>query len=308
MKNSRIFIAGDKSMLGAALIRELKSNGSGDIFGDSLCGLELTDQQSLRRLFEKEKPEYVIFAYPKSGGINANLKYPADLIYGNLLAQANLIHYSSEFGVKKLIFFAASCVYPVDAFQPLKEECLLSGRLEQSSEMYAIAKLAGIKMCQAYRRQYKLNCVSVVPATIYGPGDDFDPESSHVLPALIRKFHHAKVNKSKAVVVGGTGKARREFIYLNDLVAACMLLMDRDVLDGLINVGSTVELSIKKLSRLVGQIVGYQGKIIFDRAFPDGVARKLLDSGKITALGWRPETALEEGIRLTYDWYKSIQA
>lgn len=303
-KTAKIFIVGDKSIAGAALIQYFKLNGFNNILSESTYGLDLIDQNSVYSFFKKEKPEYVFLTYAKSGGIVANINYPAEFIYYNLQVQNNIIHYSYEFGVKKLLFLGSSCVYPLNCPQPIKEEYLLSGNLEKTSESYALSKIAGIKMCQAYSKQYGLNFIPIIPATVYGPNDDFDLEGSHVISSLIRKFHEAKVNNEDKVVVWGTGKPRREFIYIDDIVDASIFLMDNYDAPEIINVGCGQDLSIEELAQLIKDIVGFKGEIIFDESKPDGTPQKLLDNSKITKLGWKAKTSLKGGIGRTYKWYK----
>lgn len=303
-KGAKIFIAGDKSITGAALINYFESNGFKDIFGDSAYGLDLTNQNTVFSFFKKEKPEYVFFTHVMSGGIAANIKYPADFFYNSLQIQTNIIHYSYEFGVKKLLFLGSSCIYPKDSPQPINEKYFLSGRLEETSEPYAIAKIAGIAMCQSYYRQYGANYISVIPATIYGLGDHFDLETSHVMSSLIMKFHQAKVNDEKRVTVWGTGKSRREFIYIDDMVDACIFLMGNYNAPEIINIGCGEDITIKELALLIKDITGFKGEIIYNAAKPDGVKQKLLDSSKMASLGWRAKTSLKDGIKITYNWFK----
>lgn len=303
-KTDKIFIVGEQGMLGSALVSLLKTKGFQAILGDFSEGVDLLGQESVRSFFEKHHPDYVFFARSDSQGIVANINYPADLIYNSLQIQNNLIHYSYEFAVKKLIFVGSSCGYPRDCPQPMKEEYLLSGKLEPTSEYYAIAKLAGMKMCQAYNKQYHTNFISVIPATIYGQKDDFDLEKGHVISSLLRKFHEAKINKDKNVVVWGTGAPRREFIYVDDLAEACSFLMQNYNDSEIINAGAGPDISIKELAYAIKDIVGFSGEIIFDISKPDGAFKKLLDSSKINRLGWKPKIGIKEGIKLTYDWYK----
>lgn len=305
-KNAKIFIVGDKSIIGSALVDYCKEKGFKHILSESSCGLNLLNQNAVYLFFKRERPEYVFITYPKSsGGILANIKHPADFIYDNLQIQNNIIHYSYKFGVKKLLFLGSSCVYPKTCPQPIKEEYLLSGPLEETSEPYAIAKIVGVKMCQFYNQQYGTSYISVIPATIYGPGDNFNLEQSHVIPALIKKFHDAKKEKKDRVVVWGTGKPRREFIYIDDMVRACIFLINKYNDNEIINVGCGEDLSIKELAVLIRDIVGFKGEIIFDRFKPDGVFKKLLDNNKIKRLGWKPKISLIKGIEKTYRWYKS---
>lgn len=305
-KSSKIFIVGDKSIIGTALIQYFKSKGFSNVLSESSYGLDLIDQNLVYSFFKKEKPEYVFLTYVKSGGIIANIEQPAEFIYNNLQIQNNVIHHSYKFGVKKLLFLGSSCVYPLNCLQPMKKEYLLSGTPEKTSEPYALSKIVGIKMCQAYSKQYGLNFIPVIPATIYGPGDDFDLEKGHVISSLIRKFHEAKVNNEDKVIVWGTGKPRREFLYVDDMVDACIFLMYDYGVPEIINVGYGEDIPIKELAQLIKDIVGFRGKIIFDGLKPDGALQKLLDSSKIIDLGWKARVSLEEGIRRTYEWYKEM--
>lgn len=303
-KDAKIFVAGHQGMVGSALIRHLKLVGFNNPITRTPQELNLIDQYAVSDFFKKEGPEYVFLAASKSGGIVTNERYPADFIYINLQIQNNVIHSSYKSGVKRLLFFGSSCIYPRGCPQPMKEEYWLSGELEKTSEPYAIAKIAGIKMCQSYSQQYGVSYISLIPATIYGPKDDFDLEKSHVLSSLIRKFHEAKINNEEKVIVWGTGRPRREFLYVDDLARACIFLIDEYHNPEIINVGYGKDLTIKELALLIRDIVGFKGDIIFDRSKPDGTLRKLLDNSKITKLGWKAEISLEEGIRRTYKWYE----
>lgn len=303
-KNAKIFIAGNKSITGAALIQYFKLNGFNNIFSESVYRLNLTDQGAICTFFRKRKPEYVFLTHPISGGIIANMKYLAEFIYNNLQIQNNIIHSSYKFGVKKLLFLGSSCVYPKDSPQPIKEEYLLRGELEKTSEPYAIAKIAGIKMCEAYNRQYGTNFIAIVPATIYGPEDDFNPETAHVISALIKKFHDAKEAEEEVIHIWGSGKPKREFIFVDDLVKACFFLLNNYKENKHINVGSSKDYRIRELAEIISDIIGFKGKIIYDRNKPDGVKQKLLDSSRIASLGWKPKTSLKEGIDITYNWLK----
>lgn len=302
-KNAKIFIAGNENIFTKGFVGYLKSKGYKNILTVSTYNLDLMDSKCVSSFFKRERPDFVFFPPIKSGGILANIKYPADFIYENLQVQNNIINYSYKFGVKKLLFIGSSCIYPCDCPQPMKEEYLFSGRLEKSSESYAIAKIAGIKMCQAYNQQYGTNYISLVPATIYGPDDDFYTENSHVIPSLIRKTHEAKINNKNAVTVWGTGKPRREFLYIEDFVEASLFLMDNYNQSEVINIGYGEDISIKDLALLIKDIVGFEGEILFDQSKPDGTLQKLLDSSKIIQLGWKPKVSLEEGIRRSYEWY-----
>ncbi len=303
-KTAKIFIVGDKSIVGSALIQYFKSNGFTNILSESICCVDLLDQNSAHSFFKRVRPEYVFLTYVVSGGIAANIEYPADFIYRNLQIQNNIIHNSYQFGVKKLVFWGSSCAYPRDCPQPIKEEYFLTGELEGTSEPYAVAKIAGMKMCQSYCRQYGVDYISLIPATIYGPNDDFELESSHVIPSLIKRFHEAKEDDEPSVVVWGTGGPRREFLFIDDAVDASIFLLSRYSMPEIINVGCGEDISIKGLAELIKEIVGYEGQVLFDKSKPDGAPRKLLDNSKITDLGWKARVSLGEGIRQTYNWYK----
>ena len=303
-KGEKIFVAGHQGMIGSAILHRLREDGFTNLVIRASSELDLTDQKMVFDFFMDEKPDYIFLAGAKVGGILANSKYPAEFIYRNIQSQTNVIHSAWKSEVKKLLFLGSSCIYPKECPQPMKEEYLMSGKLEPTSEPYAIAKIAGIKMCQSYNLQYGTGYISVVPADLYGPNDDFDPETSHVLPALIRKMHEAKVRKEPEVVVWGTGSPRRESLHVDDLADACVFLMNNYDESKIINVGYGEDLSIKELALLIKDVVGFDGGIIFDKSKPDGAPRKLLDTGKIRKLGWLPKISLEEGIRRTYDWYK----
>lgn len=298
-----IFIAGHKGLVGSAIVRKLRVSGYQNLVLRERRELELTNQAAVETFFSQIKPQYVFLAAAKVGGILANNNHPAEFLRDNLAVQTNVIHSAYLHGVSKLLFLGSSCIYPKHAPQPMPEDCLLTGPLEPTNEWYAIAKIAGLKMCQAYRRQYGFDAISVMPTNLYGPGDNFDLQSSHVLPALIRKFHEAKLQKAPEVEVWGTGTPRREFLHVDDLADACLFLMRRYEQEQLINVGSGSDITIAELARLVATVVGFRGKLSFDTSKPDGTPRKLLDTRKMTELGWRPGIALEDGIRTTYEWY-----
>lgn len=300
-KPDKIYIAGHKGMVGSAIKRKLEQSGFTNIISRTSKELDLRNQADVNSFFEKEKPEYVFIASARVGGIFANNNYRATFIYDNLMIQSNLIHAAYVNKVKKLLFLGSSCIYPKLAPQPLKEDYLLSGYLEETNEPYAIAKIAGIKMCDAYRSQYNCNFISVMPTNLFGPNDNYDLNNSHVLPALIRKFHEAKINNASEVVVWGTGSPKREFLHVDDLAEACLFLMERYNSPGIINIGSGKDISIKELSLLIKSIVGYNGNIVFDTTKPDGTPRKLMDVTKLEGLGWKCRIGLEEGIRLVYD-------
>lgn len=302
-KSEKIYVAGSGGMVGSAIVRKLKNEGYENILIRSSKELDLRNQAAAKEFIEKERPDYVFMAAAKVGGIQANNTYPAQFIYDNLMIEANLIHAAYETGVKKLLFLGSSCIYPKFAEQPLKEDALLTGLLEPTNEAYAIAKITGIKLCEFYRKQYGCNFISAMPTNLYGINDNFDLNSSHVLPALIRKFHEAKINGDKEVVIWGTGTPKREFLYVDDLAEACLFLMGNYSEEQHINVGTGEDLSIKELAKLIKKIVGFEGEIINDTSKPDGTPRKVMDVSKLNRLGWKASTGLEEGIRKVYDWF-----
>lgn len=302
-KNARIYVAGHQGLVGSAILRQLQVQGYRNIIVVTREELDLLEQTAVYRFFAREKPEYVFLAAARVGGIEANRSFPAQFIRENLLIQSYVIDAAYNHGVRKLLFLGSSCIYPALAPQPLKEEYLLNGKLEETNEAYAIAKIAGIKMCQAYNRQYGCNYISVMPTNLYGPGDNFDLNTSHVLPALIRKFHEAKVRQDKEVVVWGTGQPRREFLHVDDLARACLFLMHKYDQPEIINIGTGKDIKIADLAVLIKNIVGYEGKIVYDYSKPDGTPRKLLDISKLTALGWQPQITLYQGIESTYHWF-----
>ncbi len=299
--NSKIFVAGHRGMVGSAILNDLKSKGYTNIITRTSSELNLIDQDKVAAFFESEKPEYVFLAAAKVGGIVANNTYRADFIYENILIQSNVIHHSYKSGVKKLLFLGSTCIYPKLAPQPLKEDYLLTGLLEETNEPYAIAKISGIKMCDAYRYQYGCNFISVMPTNLYGFNDNYDLENSHVLPALIRKFHEAKINNSDTVVVWGTGTPLREFLHATDMANACVYLMEHYNEKGFVNIGTGVEISIKDLAYLIKDIVGFDGDIVFDESKPNGTPRKLTDITKLTNLGWKYSIELRDGITKVYN-------
>ena len=302
-KKLKLYIAGHTGLVGSSILRELKNQGYTNLIVRVHNELNLLDYKEVTSFFEKEKPEYVILAAAKVGGIYANNTFPAEFIYENLQIQNNVIHCSYLNKVKKLLFLGSSCIYPRDCPQPIKEEYLLNGKLEPTNEPYAIAKIAGIKLCQSYNRQYKTNFISVMPTNLYGVGDSFDTNNSHVLPALIHKVHRAKTNNEKNVTVWGTGNPLREFLYVDDLANACLFLMQNYSDSEIINIGSGHEVSIKQLAEIICEIVGYTGQISFDTSMPDGTPRKFLDISKLSKLGWNVKTDLQAGIKKTYMWY-----
>ena len=300
----KIYIAGHRGMVGSAIKRKLESEGFGNLVYRSSGELDLRIQQDVHDFFEKEKPAYVFLAAAKVGGIMANDTFRADFLYENLMIESNIIHAAWKTNVKKLMFLGSSCIYPRMAPQPLKEEYLLTGLLEHTNEPYAIAKIAGIKLCDAFRAQYGCNYISVMPTNLYGPNDNYDLKNSHVLPALIRKFHEAKINNDPFVTIWGSGEPKREFLHVDDLAEACVFLMNHFDEAGLVNVGTGEDLSILELAKLVARIVGYTGGIRNDTSRPDGTTRKLMDVSKINAMGWKARISLEEGIRRVYGDYQ----
>jgi GDP-L-fucose synthase len=296
----KIFVAGHRGMVGSAIVRKLNQKGFANIITRSSKELDLTNQQLVNEFFESEKPQFVFLAAAKVGGIHANNTYRADFLYQNLMMESNVIHAAYKNNVEKLFFLGSSCIYPKAAPQPLKEDYLLTGPLEQTNEPYAIAKIAGIKLCESYRRQYNCNFISAMPTNLYGPNDNYDLNNSHVLPALIRKFHTAKVESKDEVVVWGTGTPLREFLHVDDLAEACFYLMQNYNEEQLVNVGSGVDISIKDLALLVKKIVGFTGNLIFDETKPDGTYRKLMDVSKLEKLGWKYTIELEKGIEMVY--------
>jgi GDP-L-fucose synthase len=301
--SSSIYIAGHRGLVGSAICRALAQAGCANLLTRIRAELDLTDQAAVRRFFAEENPEYVFLAAAKVGGIHANNSSPADFIRDNLLMQTNIIDAAWRSGVKKLLFLGSSCIYPKFAPQPMREEHLLTGPLEPTNEWYAIAKIAGIKMCQAYRKQHGFDAISLMPTNLYGPGDNFDLHSSHVLPALIRKFHEAKLNQLPEVEIWGTGAPKREFLHVDDLASACLFLMEHYSGAEIVNVGSGQEVTIAELAALVKEIVGFQGGLRYNTAMPDGTPRKLLDVSKLSALGWQSSISLRDGIAATYQWF-----
>ena len=302
-KNSPIFVAGHRGLAGGAIYRTLEQSGYSNLILRSRAELDLRDQAATARFFAAEQPEYVFLAAAKVGGILANSTQPAEFLRDNLAIQTNVIHSAWQTGVKKLLFLGSSCIYPRLAPQPMREDALLTGPLEATNEWYAIAKIAGIKMCQAYRKQYGFSAICLQPTNLYGPGDNFDLASSHVLPALLRKFHEAKLNQAPEVVVWGSGSPLREFLHVDDLASAAVQLMDTYDGESIVNVGSGEEVTIRQLAELIREITGYPGVLTFDATKPDGTPRKLLDLTFLHSLGWKASIPLAEGIRQTYKWY-----
>jgi GDP-L-fucose synthase len=302
-KDSKIFVAGHKGLVGSAIVRRLEKGGYTNLVLRTHKELDLLDQKAVAEFFAKEKPEYVFLAAAKVGGIGANSTYPADFIYRNLVIETNIVESSRENKVKKLLFLGSSCIYPRDCPQPIKEEYLLTGPLEPSNKAYAVAKIAGIVMCESYNKQHGTNFISVMPTNLYGINDNFDLQNSHVLPAMLRRFHEAKVRGDKEVVVWGTGKVQREFLFVDDLADACVFLMNEYDGLGIVNIGTEEEVSIKQLAELVKKTVGFKGKISWDTTKLDGTPRKWLDVSRLHNLGWKHEVSLEQGLKKTYAWY-----
>ncbi|MBL4752273.1 MAG: GDP-L-fucose synthase [Flavobacteriales bacterium] len=299
-KNSKTYVAGHNGMVGSAICRELATKGYNNLVVRTSSELDLTNQAAVNLFFAEEKPEYVVLAAAKVGGIQANDQFRAEFIYSNLSIQNNVIHAAYENGVQKLLFLGSSCIYPKFSEQPIKEEYLLTGALEPTNEMYAIAKIAGLKMCEAYRSQYGCNFISAMPTNLYGPNDTYDLNNSHVLPALLRKLHQAKLDKAPSVEVWGTGKPKREFLHVDDLAQACLFLMESYDEAGVVNIGAGEDIAIGELALLIKDIVGYEGALEFNTSKPDGTPRKLLDVSKLHTLGWHHKIGLREGISKVY--------
>lgn len=302
-QDSKIYVAGHRGLVGSALVRRLESLGFGNLVYRTRDEMDLEDPRAVREFFEQERPEYVFLAAAKVGGIWANDTYPADFIRSNLVIQLNVVDAAWRAGVDKLVFLGSSCIYPKHAPQPMKEEYLLSGTLEPTNEPYAVAKIAGIKLCESYNRQYGTRFVSVMPTNLYGPGDNFDLKTSHVLPALLRKFHEAKLAGAPEVTVWGSGRPRREFLHVDDMADACVFVMRNYDGTDIINIGCGQDVSIAEAAEMVRDAVGYRGRIVFDPSYPDGTPRKLLDVSRLNALGWSPSVSLERGLAETYAWY-----
>lgn len=316
--HSKIFVAGHRGMVGSAILRTLKDRGHANLLTKDRSELNLLDQNQVRDFFQQEKPDQVYMAAAKVGGIHANNTYPADFIYQNLMIEANVVHEAWQSGVQKLLFLGSSCIYPSLAVQPMGESALLTGKLEQTNEPYAVAKIAGIKLCESYNRQYGTDYRSVMPTNLYGPGDNYHPENSHVIPALIRRFHEAKARSADSVVIWGSGTPRREFLYVDDLAEACILVMEMarekysastSPMESHINVGSGVDLPIHELVELIRKTVGFKGRIEYDTSRPDGPPRKLLNVELLNEFGWQPRVGLEEGLSLAYrDFLRQVAA
>jgi GDP-L-fucose synthase len=300
----KILVAGANGMVGSAIVRNLESKGYKNIIKGTRQDVDFTNQEEVKKYFSSEEPDYVFVAAAKVGGIVANNTYKAEFLTENLQIQINIIQQSYNFGVKKLLFLGSSCIYPKFATQPITEDQLMTGPLEPTNDAYAIAKIAGIKMCQAYREQYGFNAISLMPTNLYGPNDNFDPITSHVLPGLIAKFHAAKQSNSSEVICWGDGSPMREFLHVDDLAEACFVAMQKYEKVEHINIGTGFEISIKELAKIIADVVGYKEKIIWDTTKPNGTPRKVLDVNKITSLGWKPKIGLKEGIEKTYNWYK----
>jgi len=306
MKDWKIYVSGHRGMVGSAIVRRLQALGYRNLLTRTHSELNLLDQSSVNAFLEQEKPDYIFLAAGRVGGIQANNTYRAEFIYQNLMIAANLIHAAYQSGVQHLLFLGSSCIYPRDCPQPIKEEYLLTGLLEETNEPYAIAKIAGIKLCESYNRQYGTAYVSVMPANLYGPNDNYDLNNSHVLPALIRKTHEAKVQGDTNLVVWGSGKALREFLYVDDIADACVFLMERGTNEGLFNIGSGTDITIRELAETIMEVIGFRGQMVFDFTKPDGTPRKLLCVDRIQALGWRAKTGLREGIAEAYQEFLSM--
>jgi GDP-L-fucose synthase len=300
---SKIYVAGHRGLVGSALLRRLEQSGFVNLLTRAREQLDLTDAPSVERFFATERPEYVFLAAAKVGGIQANSSYPVDFLRENLLLQTHVIDAAYRHGARKLMFLGSSCIYPKHAPQPMSEDCLLSGPLEPTNEAYAIAKIAGLELCKAYRRQHGFNAIAVMPTNLYGPGDNFNLANAHVLPALLRKCHEAKAQQAASLVVWGSGKPRREFLHVDDLADACLYLMQQYDSEGLINIGWGEDVSVRELAEMITRVVGFGGALSFDASKPDGTPRKLLDTTRLSALGWKPRIRLEEGLRSTYAWF-----
>ncbi|HET9405245.1 MAG TPA: GDP-L-fucose synthase [Burkholderiales bacterium] len=298
--HSRIYVAGHRGMVGSALVRRLRARGYANLILRTRQELDLADQAAVGRFMERAEADYVFIAAARVGGIVANNTYRGEFIYQNLVVQTNLIHAAMRAGVRRLMFLGSSCVYPRDCPQPIREEYLLTGPLERTNEPYAVAKIAGIRMCEAYNAQYGTRYVAVMPTNLYGPNDNYDPVTAHVLPALLRKAHLAKVEGAGSLAVWGSGRPRREFLHVEDMADACILLMERGAGEGLYNIGSGTDVTIRELAEIIARVVGFDGRLAFDSSKPDGTPRKLLDVSRLNALGWHPRLGLEEGIRMTY--------
>ena len=312
--NDKIYIAGHKGLVGSAVLRNLESKGFNNLLTKSHKDLDLTNQTKVKNFFDKEKPDYVILAAAKVGGIYANNIYPADFIYQNTMIETNIIHSAFENKVKRLLFLGSTCIYPKEIEQPMREDALLSNKLEPTNEPYALSKILGIKLCESYNRQHGTDFRSVMPTNLYGINDSFDPKNSHVIPGLMQRFHNAKINNDNEVMVWGTGNAMREFLFVDDMAEASLFVLgiDKEIYDentlpmiSHINVGSGKDITIKELAEIMKEVVGFEGKISFDNTKPDGSPRKLIDVSRLSKMGWKNSTSLREGLELTYNWYKN---
>jgi len=301
--DSRIYVAGHRGLVGSAIVRRLRAEGATNLILHAHDELDLIDQAAVEAFFAAERPEYVFLAAAKVGGIHANSTYPAEFIHDNLAIQTNVIHNAWKHGTKKLLFLGSSCIYPRDSPQPIKEEYLLTGPLEPTNEWYAVAKIAGLKMCQAYRRQYGFDAICAMPTNLYGPGDNFDPDNSHVVPALIQRFHEAKIASIPKVTIWGSGHPLRELLHADDLAEALLVLMQAYSAEEIVNIGSSEEISIAELAHSIASVVGYTGSMLFDASKPDGTPRKALDAHRMHTLGWSARIPLEEGLAATYAWH-----
>lgn len=299
-KQAKIYVAGHRGMVGSAIVRRLQAAGYSNVLTRTHAELDLSNQAAVKQFLEQEKPEYIFLAAAKVGGIHANNTYRAEFIYQNLMMEANIVHAAWQAGVQRLLFLGSSCIYPRDCPQPIKESYLLTGPLEATNEPYAIAKIAGVKLCESYNRQYCTQYVSVMPTNLYGPNDNYDLNNSHVLPALIRKTHEAKVRGERTLVVWGSGKPMREFLYVDDMADACVFLMESDIAEGLFNVGTGEDVTIRELAETVMSVIGFKGEIVFDSSKPDGTPRKLLNIDQMRELGWHAQTPLPDGIAKAY--------
>lgn len=302
-KQSKIYVAGHLGLVGSAILRKVQQNGYKNIIVKTREELDLLDQKSVEEFFANERPEYVFLAAARVGGILANKTHKAEFIYENIQIQNNIIHFAWKTRVRKLLFLGSSCIYPKFCPQPIKEEYLMTGALEETNDAYAIAKIAGIKMCQSYNKQYGTDFISVMPTNLYGPGDTFDPEMAHVIPAMIRKFHDAKTENASNVVLWGSGSPRREFLFVDDLADVLLFLMKNYTGSEIINIGTGEDITIRELAETIRDIVGFKGDIVWDREKPDGTPRKLLDNGRLNSMGWSSKISLLDGIRMTYEWY-----
>lgn len=305
--DSKIYIAGHRGMVGSAIVRNLKEKGYSDLIYRTHEELDLTNQSEVEAFFKEEKPEYVFLAAAMVGGIAANIKMPADFLMKNLLIQCHVIDYAYRYQVKKLLFLGSSCIYPKDAKQPLKEDALLTGSLEPTNEGYAVAKIAGLKLCQYYKKQYHADFISVMPCNLYGYYDNFEEQTSHLVPALIRRFHEAKIQKKESVTIWGTGKVYRELLFAEEMADACIYLMNHYSGEEFLNIGYGQDFTVLEIANMIKQIVGYTGILQFDSSKPEGMFRKIVDSSKLRQLGWSPQISIEEGLRLTYSWYVKHQ-